>query len=391
VKPALKLHGRIASTRFAEPAVLRLSDGASSMQMRAAEMLWLPSAVPEATPDGFAAVGAVGGPPVVPDSAIGVGMPADLAYLLPGDIVRIHPSAGTVNVLYRRQSRFNALLVTEQCNSNCVMCSQPPKAIDDGFLVDELLRAIPLMAPDTPEIGITGGEPTLLHQRLLELLGALKTHLPATPVHMLTNGRLFAYLTYARQLAALELPDLMVAVPLYADLPWRHDFVVQARGAFDQTIRGLLNLARVGVRVEIRVVLHRQTVERLPQLGRFIARNLPFADHVALMGLELMGHVRMNLDALWIDPLDYQDQLQACVSALLRGGVRPVIYNHQLCVVRESLRPYAVRSISDWKNMYVPECEACALKAECGGFFASSSLRRSRGIHPLLPGAAQAV
>ena len=82
-----------------------------------------------------------------------------------------------------------------------------------------------------------------------------------------------------------------------------------------------MNLERCGVRVEVRVVLHRQTVNRLPQLGRFLARNLPFVEHVALMGLEMMGYVRMNLDALWIDPADYQPQLTEAVRVLLRNGM----------------------------------------------------------------------
>ncbi len=40
------------------------------------------------------------------------------------------------------------------------------------------------------------------------------------------------------------------------------------------TIEGILNLKRCGVRVEIRVVIHRETYKRLPELARFIARNL---------------------------------------------------------------------------------------------------------------------
>jgi MoaA/NifB/PqqE/SkfB family radical SAM enzyme len=105
----------------------------------------------------------------------------------------------------------------------------------------------------------------------------------------------------------------MIGIPIYSDIAARHDFVVQAKGAFDQTIRGIINLKRCGVPVELRVVIHRQTADRLPQLARFLARNLPFVDHVALMGLEHMGYVKINFDALWIDPADYQ-------PALLQGS-----------------------------------------------------------------------
>ena len=152
--------------------------------------------------------------------------------------------------------------MTERCNSRCLMCSQPPRRVDDGFRVGDLLAAIPLMAPDTASLGFTGGKITLLHGRFLELLDATKAHLPATHIQVLTNGRLFAYLPYAENVAAVGLNSLILCVPLYSDVDAEHDFVVQAQGAFDQTVRGLLNLGRGGVPVEIRVVVHHLTYRR---------------------------------------------------------------------------------------------------------------------------------
>ena len=40
----------------------------------------------------------------------------------------------------------------------------------------------------------------------------------------------------------------------------------------------------------------------------------------------------------------------------------------------------AVQSISDWKNGYVPECDGCAVRLRCAGFFSSRRPRFSRGI-----------
>ena len=101
-----------------------------------------------------------------------------------------------------------------------------------------------------------------------------------------------------------------MGIPLYSDIDVKHDYVVQAKGAFDETILGLYNLARCEVPIEIRVVVHKQTYRRLPQLAEFIYRNLPFASHVALMGMEMFGYVHLNLDTLWIDPFDYQRELK---------------------------------------------------------------------------------
>jgi len=308
---------------------------------------------------------------------------SDFDYLQVGDILRANPATHEVRTLYRRRSRHNVLFFTERCNSRCLMCSQPPRAVQDDHLVTEILQMIPWLDRSTPELGITGGEPTLLGDRLLDVLRSLRTHLPDTAVHMLSNGRQFRFAPFAQQVAAAHPNDFMVGVPLYADTAAQHDYVVQASGAFEETIFGLLNLARVGVRIELRCVLHRATYDRLPQFARFVARNLPFVDQVSLMGLELMGFARSNLDALWIDPADYQAELEQAVETLDAATIPVQLFNLPLCVLRPSLIRFARRSISDWKNIYLPACTDCAARDQCGGFFASSTLRHSAHLKPI--------
>lgn len=316
------------------------------------------------------------------ESPDAITLPPELSYLDEGDIIRLHERGCNIRALFRMASPNNGLLVTERCNSKCVMCSQPPRDIDDSHLVNELLQVIRLIPTDTSSLGFTGGEITLLHDGFIQLLQATKSYLPDTRIDVLTNARLLAYLRYAERIGAVKHPNLILCVPLYADVDSIHDFVVQARGAFDQTLRGIMNLARVGVQIEIRVVLHRYTIPRLPDLARFITMNLPFVNHVALMGLEMTGFTKANLEALWIDPWDYRDQLADAVEILDAAKTRTSIYNHQLCLLPDYLWPFARRSISDWKNVYMPECEGCSSREQCGGFFASATLRYSDHIKP---------
>jgi His-Xaa-Ser system radical SAM maturase HxsC len=318
----------------------------------------------------------------LPERVRALVLPDAYSYIADGDIIRIVPRRRMVRVLFRRSSNHNSFLTTERCNNYCLMCSQPPKDVDDSWIVDEILKTLPLIDPDTQEIGLSGGEPTLLGPDLFRILRACKTWLPRTAVHILSNGRRFADTTFANDYAGVDHPDMMVGIPVYSDLANVHDYVVQAAGAFDETIRGILNLKRLKQRVEIRVVLHLQTYARLPQLADFLARNLLFVDHVALMGLEITGFTRANLDALWIDPYDYRDQLTEAIHTLAAHGMHVSIYNLQHCLLPESVWPYARRSISDWKNEYMPECEGCEKRQECAGFFSSAKLRYSSHIRP---------
>ena len=304
-------------------------------------------------------------------------------HLATGDVVALNPT-GYIRTLYRLASRHNALFATDRCNSLCLMCSQPPKAVDDSGRVAELLRIVELMSPQTEELGITGGEPTLLGDGLLEVVRRCKETLPSTALHILSNGRLFYYGAYARRLAEVEHPDLMVGIPLYSDVDSEHDCVVQARGAFDETMIGLQNLGRFEVPVEVRVVIHRLTYARLPRIAEFIFRNVSFAAHVALMGLEPIGLAIPNMEELWIDPWDYQAELEEASLHLASRGMKVSIYNHQLCTLPRGLWGYAVQSISDWKNQYLPICDDCGMKDRCAGFFASAVARwHSTHIQPI--------
>ncbi|MDQ3803559.1 MAG: His-Xaa-Ser system radical SAM maturase HxsC [Acidobacteriota bacterium] len=310
-----------------------------------------------------------------------------LDYLSDGDVVDISPS-GFVRTLYRRNSPHNFILATDQCNSFCLMCSQPPKQVDDFDRIGEHLRLIDLIDPETAELGITGGEPTLFKDDFLRLVEYCRDKLPRTALHVLTNGRLFYYREFARRLGEIAHPDLMLGIPLYSDVDSEHDYVVQAKGAFEETVLGLHNLGRYGVPAEVRVVVHKQTYRRLPRLAEFISRNFPFAAHVALMGMEMFGFVHRNMDELWIDPHDYQVELREATETLFLAGMNVSIYNHQLCVLDEGLWPFARKSISDWKNIYLEECGVCALRERCGGLFQSAAKKHSAHIRPLagMPG-----
>lgn len=306
----------------------------------------------------------------------------DPAVIAPGDVIKVVPP-GKVSVLFRRVSNANSLFVTERCNSFCLMCSQPPRDENDDWRIAELLELVPLIDRSLPFLGVTGGEPTLLGEDLRRVLEAAIGALPATQLHVLTNGRRFAEPTFVRRFDSVR-DRTTWAVPLYADTSDRHDYVVQARGAFDETIAGLYNLAERHHRIEIRFVLHAQTVPRLEAFVEFLWRSAPFVSHVALMGLEPMGFAKQNRDLLWIDPADYAMPLTRAIRFLNDRGISASIYNVPLCTLPRPAWPFARQSISDWKNMFAEECEACEMKVDCSGFFRSAGREwRSRNIHPI--------
>jgi His-Xaa-Ser system radical SAM maturase HxsC len=310
-----------------------------------------------------------------------------LAHIAEDDIIRISPDGSRINVLWKSTAVHNSLLLTEQCDNYCLMCSQPPKTRDDTWLFERAKRVVSLLPPTAQSLGLTGGEPTLHADALIGLLEHCRDTAPWLQLHLLSNGRRFADISFSQRYAAVGLRDIMVGIPLYAPEPGLHDFIVQADGAFEETVHGILNLATLGQCIELRVVIQKHTVPALPELAIFIARNLPFVDQVALMGLEMTGLARPNSAEVWIDPADYQAELTDATFTLAAAGIVTKIFNHQLCVLDEQLWPFAVRSISDWKNDYLDICDHCAVRDICGGVFATSGNRLSTALRPIQTGA----
>jgi His-Xaa-Ser system radical SAM maturase HxsC len=340
-------------------------------------------------PPGYGLYLAVGAETLIADThpraarAPALRLGSELAHLDAGDVVHVTPDGHRITVLWKNSATHNGLLLTEQCDNYCLMCSQPPKDRDDSWLFDRAKKVISALPDGARSLSLTGGEPTLHADALIGLLEHCAKTAPQLSIHLLSNGRRFADPQFARRYAAVGLGDIMTGIPVYAPEPGLHDFVVQAEGAFDDTIHGILNLASLGQAIEIRVVVQRQTVPVLEALASFIARNLPFVAQVALMGLEMTGLARPNSALVWADPVDYQAELVKTVDILLLAGITTRIYNHQLCVLDRSLWPYAVRSISEWKNDYLDVCGGCSVRRACGGVFATSGSRVSRRLQPV--------
>jgi His-Xaa-Ser system radical SAM maturase HxsC len=264
------------------------------------------------------------------------------------------------------------------------MCSQPPKDVNDSWILREIRQVLPLVDKQTRAMTFTGGEPLLDWHGFLAVLSDCRDLLSQTAIHVLSNGRAFAATEVVNGWADVRHPNLTVGIPIYAAVDNVHDYVVHAKGAFDETVLGVLKLKDKGQRVEIRVVLHAITAPRIAATAQWLARNLPFVDHVALMGLENTGFAIANDELLWIDPWDYQDQLAEAVEVLAASKVRVSVYNLPRCLLARSVWPYAVQSISDWKNDFIAQCDSCLEKPRCSGFFATGRPHYSRGIQPII-------
>lgn len=285
---------------------------------------------------------------------------------LDGDVLLVLPGQASAHRLIRANSNHNTLLVTEQCDQLCVMCSQPPKKYHLD-LFDHFAVAASL-APQDAMIGISGGEPLLHKERLFQMLSTVTSSRPDLRFHILTNAQHFEPQDTER-LVELGWDRILWGVPLYSADPETHDRIVGKPGAFANLERGLATLMRAGASVELRTVVLQQNWDDLVGIAEFIATRLPFISVWAIMQLERIGYGRMNWASSFKDTSADFDQAARAIDIVTARGLEAWLYNFPLCSVPDEYRRYAPSTISDWKRKYLEFCDSCGARETCGGFF----------------------
>ena len=290
------------------------------------------------------------------------------------DILKLS-SDGECSILWESNEIHNALYVTDICNSRCIMCPQVENGKSRFEECFKILDNVDLSKYEY--IGITGGEPTLEFDKLVSLLDVITRKAPNCNIHILTNGRAFSKLENVKKIISLNNKNISFGIPLYSDISEEHDYIVGIRGAFNETIRGLYNLAKYKQKIEIRTVIMKQNYKKLKDIAEYIYRNLPFITHVALMTMEYHGNAETNYELISIDPSCYKEELYLAVKEFVRYNIIVDVYNTPLCLVDNRIQDFCRDSISTWKKTYLSQCNDCTKKEICSGVFETSFVHSS--------------
>ena len=245
---------------------------------------------------------------------------SELAHLSSGDIITYPTGRPAGHRAVEEHRRHNSLLLTEQCDNYCLMCSQPPKDRDDSWLFDRAKRIISLLPETRTSLGLTGGEPTL-HADGSSTCWSTAGGSPGLSMHLLSNGRRFADLLLPADTPPSALPtswsvsrstrpSLACTIsssrpralsmrPSTASLTWPRSARHRAQGRRPAAYRSRTCAAW-----------------RSSSPG-----TCPSLTQVALMGLEMTGLARPNSALVWVDPADYQHELAEAVDVLATAGI----------------------------------------------------------------------
>lgn len=156
--------------------------------------------------------------------------------------------------------------LTRACNNRCLFCLDAE--VQDGSQVPlEQVRTEILAGRQrkATRLILSGGEPTI-HRHYLELLAFGKKQ-DYQWVQTISNGRMFAYRKFAEQARQNGLDEATFS--MHGHQGRLHDRLVGVEGAFAQSMQGMDNLQRIGVVVNVDVVLTPLNLDALPQIIEF--------------------------------------------------------------------------------------------------------------------------
>lgn len=155
------------------------------------------------------------------------------------------------------------------CNNKCHFCVQGDKRYNyPDKSTDELKRTLSDARRDSDSIVFTGGEVTV-RQDFPELV-AFARDLGFRVIQVQTNGRAFASRRYCETIIEAGATEFSPAI--HGHTAELHDFLVNAPGAFKQTVMGIRHLKELGQTVVMNSVITRSNYRHLPETARlFVA------------------------------------------------------------------------------------------------------------------------
>lgn len=294
------------------------------------------------------------------------------------------------------------LRLTMACNERCPFCNVP---VEDyakptpelQAVLDEVDAAI---ASGEQTLTISGGEPTLYRDRLLQVVARARAG--GVPfVEIQTNAVLIDD-GYARALSDAGATSAFVS--LLSDDAAHHDFLAGLDGAFQRCLDGIDALTAANIAVTLNPVIARRTQDRVAAYVDFVARRLPAVRTISLSAVQPHGRARENTDLLPDYDILGAEVRRARGRARLHGIVLLNPYcGLPLCVgwsdddstsveateaaiQRLGGSEPSARGLDNRGNKrHGPQCSGCALRTRCGGAWLSYfELRAGAGIVPPL-------
>jgi MoaA/NifB/PqqE/SkfB family radical SAM enzyme len=272
------------------------------------------------------------------------------------------------------------LRLTMACNERCPFCNVPAEDYERLTPPIEETRAeLQRFLDDGAQtLTISGGEPTLLRKRLVELVREARAG-GVRFVELQTNAVLITP-AYAAELAEAGVTSAFVS--FLSHVPEHHDTLAGLAGAYPKCLAGIDAMLDAGIRVTLNPVTARLTEALVPDYIDFVAERLPRVRFISMSAVQPHGRAREQVELL----PDYAVLREAIPEARRRAerhGIELVnpYCGLPLCIGWEDAADHSVEALEaeggGWRRTlgldnlgnksHGEPCRSCAFRTRCGG------------------------
>lgn len=275
--------------------------------------------------------------------------------------------------------------LTDVCNSKCTFCIvDAPYMRQDTVMRRRVSRFLREHAgQDFEAVSLHGGEATI-RKDFLDILDEIR-ELGYPTVFLMTNGRKFARMNYARTVVGKGVSEFIIS--MHGATAATQDGISLAPGSFDQAVQGIRNVKELGAVVRTNSVVCKDNYTELPDIID-LCLDLG-ADQVSISALHTSGTALRNFEQVTPRYEEIRPYVIEACDRAARRGTRPYLEGFPHCTVPPEYQEYLVdweqhkykvlyRSfvmddygghMNDFARVKDDRCGGCVFDKVCGGVY----------------------
>ena len=195
-----------------------------------------------------------------------------------------------INIHHEENHRTKSMIrITMACNERCPFCNVPMEDYDSSTLTPSELenqREIDRAVQNGEKtLVFSGGEPTLLKNRLLSLLRYSKEQ--GIQFMELQSNAIKIDISYAQKLKEAGVTSAFIS--FLSHIPEKHDALTGLENSFEPCVRGILALLEVGIPVTLNPVLTSLTQDELVNYIEYVHQKFPQIIYISLSAMQPHG------------------------------------------------------------------------------------------------------
>jgi MoaA/NifB/PqqE/SkfB family radical SAM enzyme len=260
--------------------------------------------------------------------------------------------------------------LTYDCNNNCISCPVPRKGVRKNFSLDYIKNKIDQIALHSKHIELNGGEPCL-NKDLFNILNYTYSK-GFQEITLLSNIEMFSYELYSKKISKFK--NLKLITTLYGSNLKIHDAITRTPGSFKRKIKGLKNLIKFKVKIELRILIHKMNYFYFNDIVDFLINNFKSDDFIkiVIMNPRLTGAALKNRKNVAIRLNVISKLLQKPILKLIKNKFNVELYHFPNCVLPLSTRKLSKGLTSPLSEVcFIERCNQCIDKKKCSGIWKS--------------------